>query len=344
MPKPQEVLMTDSASIPGGWLAGSPWRDLRLHARLHPGEGRRMMEVEDVSDGGVHAAWALVEGRAALMLPAGDAPAGGIPPGSSRMETRSESLGGRQWFTLVCRDSSLESVFLRFCEAVIRAMSEGRDAKGAVADVMKRFRRLFAHGGQEVTSERIAGLFAELTVLEWLLDHVIEAVGAWIGPFGESHDFAFGNRHLEVKALPASGERRFRVSGLLQLEEPENGWLHLVGVRLVPGGETIADIVERIIPRLEAGEEEKFAVALDVAGCGLPVGDEWKARGFEPGRPELWTVGEGFPRIVPSTLISGMAPEGVRDIGYTVSLERAGRFATGEEELMEALRGEWKVR
>jgi len=61
--------MADQSSHSGfSTLTGSPWRDMRMHLRLHGGGGMRVQRVTDVAVGGRNPEWILsAQGNAGLV-------------------------------------------------------------------------------------------------------------------------------------------------------------------------------------------------------------------------------------------------------------------------------------
>ena len=330
---------TDKDGIGPSWLAGSPWKDLRLHARLEPGSGLRIQPVQQLSTEGRTPEWVLTaEDYAALLLPAEREELRDLPLGSRRLLIQPEFRDGHPWVRITCLDRDLEGVFLRFCETVLAELARNVQTPAAIGRALSRFRRLFEQAETGIDGERIAGLAAELLVLEWLVESGADAVRAWRGPYGETHDFIFENVHVEVKALPASGERKCRISNIYQLEEPLDGALYLAGARLAPGRETIGTIYERIVAILPSELVDDLDAAMQSVGCPVPVTDQWNGRGFAPGPIEAWRVDEGFPRIVLASLQTGTLPQGISDVRYTVSLEVAGNNVVDPQDLISGIR------
>lgn len=311
----------------GDWIGGSPWAMLRLHERVEPGPGLRVMTERRLKVFDRHPQWLLTdEGNAGLLLPAAREELSCLPLSTQRVLFRTEFRHGDPWVRVVCLDRVLEPVFLRFCETTLDELEAGNAASSSLANALTRFRKLLEPAGDEVSGERIAGLFAELVVLRWLLSEDVDAVSAWRGPAGEAHDFVLGTAHLEVKALPASGARRFRVSGIDQLYVPPGDPLFLAGIRLAPGGEggkSVADLADEIARLLVGGRLDSFRTKLEQVGCALPVPPEWARLRFSPGPMETWRVDEGFPRLVRSMIAGDGLPPGISEVSYVVTLEHA---------------------
>ncbi|NOD92509.1 PD-(D/E)XK motif protein [Ruegeria sp. HKCCD4884] len=282
--------------------------------------------------------WVLTpEDYAGILLPSAREELDDVPTGSRRLLIHEDFRDGHAWVRIICLDRDLETVFLRFCESVLAEIARNAPTPLAIGRALSRFRRLFEQADSAIDGERIAGLVAELFVLEWLVENGTNAVRAWRGPYGETHDFAFGNLHVEVKALPASGERKCRISNIHQLEEPMGGTLFLAGVRLAPGRETIGTILERLLTLLPHESVDDLEAAIQSAGCPVPITEPWNRRGFALAPVEVWRIDAGFPRLVPGSLQAGSLQQGVTDVRYTVSLEVAGASVVDPRQLISVI-------
>lgn len=317
------------------WVTGSPWRDMRAHATIQSGIGMRVVSIHDVKVMHGSPEWALsAEGFAAFYAPITREELKRLPGDSAGIKFESHFRYGQPWLKITCLDRELESVFLRFCESFLEALAAGSGTADALIEVLHRFRRLFEENSAGVSAEKIAGLFAELVVLDWLIDSGVDAVPCWLGPTKETHDFVIGKAHLEVKALSASGEKKIRVSNLYQLDKGEEEYLFLLGVRLAPGVETIGNIVERIRGKLLYTHHQAFEKALMAVGCLLPVSDSWNRKKFSHNTPAAWRIEPGFPRLVPSMLQGGTLPAGVSSVKYSVSLDHAHAYTVELSDLL----------
>jgi hypothetical protein len=309
-------------------VAGSPWQDIRLHAKLNPGDGRLLVEFAHLRILGRPFTWTLTgEGAAALLIPISRDSDETIPQGSASLEIQRKWAGGDPWIRVVCRERSLEDIFLRFAYSVIEELQNGKLAHDALSSTLERYRELFLIRQTGISRERVLGLVGELLVLEHLLSGGLDALMAWRGPAGETHDFQFPGAHIEVKAGSAAGETRVRISNLHQLDCPDGGQLFLVYVGVASGGnDTVETLSRRILELLDGTGRSRYMSELRELGCVDFADQEWNSFRFSLQRIDVWNVEEGFPRLVPAMLPGGHAPESVRDVSYTVSLENAEQF------------------
>lgn len=324
------------------WLAGSPWREMRLHEKaIDSGAGLRFVESLEGVVEGRKPRWILTEDDlAGILIPARMVESAQKLDGTARLRIGEVYVEGTPWLRIVCLDRDLEAVFHRFSDSVLLELSNGLSARKAVSEVLNRYRQLFAVEEQGVESQRIAGLFCELVTLEWLLRSGIDAVLPWVGPTKETHDFVFEGVHLEVKALPASGERKCRISNFRQLEAPAEVALYLIGIRLRPGSVNIEQVYQRILGCIQSDQIEHLEMMMKEAGCAVPVSAAWNRTLFAHGVPEVWIVNADFPRLIPSMLSSGIEPDGVSEVKYSVSLEKAAGCSINPQDVVERLSAE----
>ena len=215
------------------------------------------------------------------------------------------------------------------CSDLVRTLSVTGPERGlsAVAARLAKWRSFLRSGRDRILSrEKIRGLFGELTLLVDKLAPLLgwrTAIAAWGVPFGASRDFVFSGKEIEAKAKLAGAGREVRISSEDQLAPPPgNSTLFLRVVTLAPagdgihdGGESLADLVRRIRKSLEAdaGAAEEFENRLLAAGYMDTVAYEYEV--FSVEAEEIFRVAEGFPRLLPSAI-----PTGIRHVAYGLDL------------------------
>jgi len=258
-----------------------------------------------------------------LLVPAGDE-ALSVDPRPAVLGTVIRRLGfGGSAITYVdvsCAESDLFPEFDEVVTDVLEAVAGARRPASAAVDAIARWRRLFRSSLLRGLSRQAKlGLFAELTVLSSL----VEAdpgfpVDAWRGPLNEPHDFEASARCLETKGLSAASDS-IVVHGLEQLNTHGGRPLDLILLRVVddPDGRTVSELVEQL--RGAVVSRADLRARLSASG--------WSN---QPDRPDLDTfaieevlrivVGPDTPRVVPSSLVAGLLPDGVGDLSYQVDL------------------------
>ncbi|MBK7623946.1 MAG: PD-(D/E)XK motif protein [Kineosporiaceae bacterium] len=226
---------------------------------------------------------------------------------------------------LACRRSDLVHVFsgLALDICLHRLAEPGGPAIRAVTSVIEDWRALLDRRSGDWTRSRAAGLFAELTVLEHLVDRDPTSLTAWCGPFGAAQDFRVADRAVEVKATLGSEGRMVRIHGSDQLEEPPGGHLHLAWFRLVEVTDDSGSTVRERLTRIAARVHDPRLWASCLAQLQIPVArhPELDERRFVVVEQRWYRVGPWFPRIVPSSFADGAIPAGVGGVEYLIDLD-----------------------
>jgi hypothetical protein len=161
-------------------------------------------------------------------------------------------------------------------------------------------------------------LFAELHVLGLVHPTGPVDISTWRGPLREPHDIVLPDRAVEVKAI-GPGSEHIRIHGIEQLEPPGRP-LALVLITLAStgiDGETLPDVVDRVLGRVSDRVEAISRLAS--AGYSPTDRDAYPTQ-FSVLLLECIVVGTQTPRIVSSSLASGILPEGVDRVAYRLEL------------------------
>lgn len=238
---------------------------------------------------------------------------------------------------LTCHDKRLEPLFLEIIDEIRRRITRGETSVQACSSTIEDYRALLATAKEGPTLEVVAGLIAELLLLDRLLDISSDAWQAWRGPQQDRHDFRVANIAIEVKA----GLRRLagsvRISSIEQLMSPEGGELFLQHVQLEEtsaGLIRFADLAERCCEKSSNAVEVRKL--LSELGCSEPHAPAWNHRNFNLESTRMFRVAEGFPMILPQSFLMGSPPLGVQKIQYSVDLNQAAelRLSLNEEAVL----------
>ncbi|HVT64529.1 MAG TPA: PD-(D/E)XK motif protein [Mycobacteriales bacterium] len=229
------------------------------------------------------------------------------------------------WLDVELSDPRGARAFSSLCVEIVEALSASRSSDPTVVmGVIDRWRRFWGAAHDAMRYEDVLGLFGELwLLLEWLPELTGSAVAAWRGPLGGRHDFVTPMVSVEVKTTGvATGPVVHRIGSLAQLDEPGEGQLYLLSLRIV------ADPLGHY--SLDAFIERARNAASD-SGGNLP--DEMDSRlaayGWTPKdaglysdrlrvvTQHLYRVDEAFPRLTPRSF-AGAIPDGVQDLSYTL--------------------------
>jgi hypothetical protein len=267
-----------------------------------------------------------------LLLPlSGEESAQELPEAPALRITVSRfTIGGRvlRFLDLVCPVPELESVFMEVSDEILARIESGVDCIVAARSTIEDFRALLLRrSGSEVSTARIAGLVGELLILNRLLDRSPKAWRIWRGPTGDRHDFRSGDRSLEVKCTTRAADTTVSVSSLEQMETPTGGslyLLHLTLERVANGRLAVPTLVQAALAK--ADNPDRVRELLSAVGYTDSKADQWSGAMFRLEDEQLYEVGEGFPRLVPSMLVTGGLPAGLSSITYDIDLAAAAAF------------------
>jgi len=236
-------------------------------------------------------------------------PAAGSQPEVTAFERLSFARvqrSGAEWFRLVvdARDMHYEAYVL--LESIVDQLKSGASFRHAVSEAVSALRDLLA-GRSRLTEEKILGLVGELLVLTRAIDGLGEeaAIGAWLGPLAEEHDFAFEQFDAEVKTTKS--ESRVHVIGSETQLEPEPGRpLYLVSIQLTRAGLaehgfTLPSVIADVRSRLDQ-TRRTFDAAIEGLGWRDADADLYKVRYQLRSTPRAYLVDDEFPAITSARL------------------------------------------
>jgi hypothetical protein len=277
-------------------------------------------------------------GEARLLLPlsAQDELVGIDASDALEVTVSSYLQGGRahRFLDLTCLAVELEPVFSDVVDEIIARVSRGTGGVDAARSTLDDFRALLTPGHpNRIGRGRVAGLVAEMIVLNRLLDLSPRAWRAWRGPTGDRHDFRTADTSLEVKASLRTGASTITVNGFEQLEPPAGGTLHLAQFILEPvsGGLLTVSALGRRVLAL-ADDPSGLRHILGSVGCSDVDEESWNRDSFRMERQTLYRVDGSFPRLVPSLFAENDPLAGVDNVTYRVDLSVATGFQCSEDE------------
>jgi hypothetical protein len=246
--------------------------------------------------------------------------------GVSVDDLRVDDLPVRRYFDVACRDMTMHENFSAIAVEILETLAASGEGIGPTLNsIFNRWRWFWRVAPDSMSSEAAIGLFGELWFIEyWLAPVDVAVLCAWTGPDGDRHDFKWPRASVEVKATRASsdGSAKHRISRLDQLEDPEQGTLHLFSLRVSVdkiGGHSLNQSIGRL--RAQLAKSPDLLAAFDER-IGLLGYNPAHAQHYDvPLRvvgEELYRVEDGFPRLISSTFSS--LPSGVDDISYTLNL------------------------
>jgi len=242
------------------------------------------------------------------------------------LTTRTLLLGDEppvRYADIACKRRDLNGTFTGLVVDVCTRIAAEPQDSSQISHVLNAWRLLFGTSTQRWTVPRLAGLFAELLVLEELLERDARAARTWLGPLGCPQDFRGTHHAIEVKGTTSADGRVVRIHGIDQLESPPDGTLSLAWFRIAeslsPTARTLTDVLGSCLTKAQdPGEVESRLLALGLTPDGGGPMDENR---FLPIEQRWYGVVDTFPRIVPESFMTGSAPPGVTAIEYQVDLD-----------------------
>lgn len=250
----------------------------------------------------------------------------------------------QRFLDLTCTARHLEAVFTEVVEQIIARIAAGTDVVEATRSTLDDFRTLLARarpGSADI--RKVAGLVAELLILDRLLTSSPKAWRSWRGPAGDRHDFRNGDVSLETKASLRAEATAITINGISQLDPPSGGVLNLVHVILepVPGGLlTVSELANSALRK--ASDPAGLRELMMGAECPDPAEQGWNTHRFRLEAEYFYRVVGAFPRVVPSSFLGGVPPRGVTHMSYRIDLSQMAEFRCSPEDasrLMESLVG-----
>ena len=321
------------------------WPDLEAaHAAKDAERFQRRLDASSLHDlyVGINAA----DGRRMLILRTDEVPS---LPSSATEESQGLRLrvapaaDGRAEIQLMLNDpqnSDLFDVLIGDITATVEIAGSEREGVNNLLARLSQWQALFRRlSPSGLTREQQIGLWGELWLLRELLVPNVgmgAAIDAWQGPLGANQDVQLPALSIEVKSTTANALSTVRIANERQLEST------------VPTL-VLATILLQSHPTdglSLQGMVRQSHEAASVAGSGQPFGQRLAALGYreqdedryaqpcyEVREVSYFTVGDGFPRLIPDDL-----PSGVTKVSYDLALDACRAFSLDTEALVRLLR------
>ncbi|CRM09052.1 hypothetical protein [Pseudomonas sp. 58 R 3] len=235
---------------------------------------------------------------------------------------------GTLFIDIMSLDRALDPVFAELAEDILRRIEDGNVPIVSVTTAIEDFRELLKEPSRaEVSDSKILGLVGELYILRMLTGYSLTAVEAWTGPYELRHDFRRHAHALEVKTSGRSDAKIVSIHGIDQLGAPTGGTLLLTHVRMERADHGILSVGELFDSLVKLGVDRgSLCHGLAALDCWDPHAEEWNRLSFTYEGLQVYSVDDGFPRIIGSSFTGGSLPQGVSAIGYEVDLGHALPF------------------
>jgi len=241
------------------------------------------------------------------------------------VQYKGAAFPGGYFLQVSSMDNQLETVFLGLVESICSKIQEGDGSYSSLVDTIEEFRDLLDKSRLPVERSRILGLTGELLFLRQSLASNPDAVNYWVGPQNARRDFLFPGGAFEIKASEQSTGRNVVIHSLAQLDNDDADALFLVYYRLEedPGkGVTVGDLVGEIRKHLPV--KASFDERLNAVGYNPKTSEAWNSFRWSVIEVQGYSVKEGFPRLVASSVQNGMLA-GISNVSYQVDLDLAAQ-------------------
>jgi len=277
------------------------------------------------------------EGMRHLLVPLGpgDRIDDDVRSSGVRLTTRTLSSDNEppvRYADIACRRRDLTGTFTGLVADLAGLIgTEPRRAPSLVVRTLHAWRLLLGGNSGKWTVPRLAGLFAELAVLERLLSVNARAARTWLGPLGCPQDFRSVHHSVEVKGTVSAEGRVVRIHGVDQLEAPSDGTLTLAWLRVMDSTGPEARSIPDMLAACRDKSDDLSALESRVAALNLPLGDDGPTNqlGFVVTEQCWYEVTGDFPRIVPQNFIDAV-PAGVHGLEYRIDLDSVSHITQRE--------------
>jgi hypothetical protein len=227
-----------------------------------------------------------------------------------------------------------DSLFTTFCYLIddiingLLPLQSEEDAVSKVFGVIQQWKRLFEKtpmGG--LTIEEQKGLYGELLIIKHLLQAGISAslvMNCWSGPDRKIHDFIFNFLAIEVKTTSAN-HPVIRITNEHQLSHSNILCLILIVLNENRGlTNTLPNLIDEIktmVSECSSQYLEIFDQKLFSNRYFTTDRDQYSQTEYSIRRINAYHVSDGFPRIIPETIM-----EGIFDVNYQIETTACSRF------------------
>lgn len=214
--------------------------------------------------------------------------------------------GDQDWFRLTVDAHDMHYEGYVLIESVVDQLRAGASFRHSVSEAVFALKDLVA-SRRRLTEEKELGLIGELLVLRHIIEVAGEttAIGSWLGPLAEEHDFALAAFDAEVKTTKS--ESRTHVIGSdTQLEPSPGRPLHLVSIQVTRAGNAEQGItLPALIGEVRSSLDQTlrtFDSALEGLGWRPEDADLYKVPYTLRSTPRAYFVDDEFPAITSARL------------------------------------------
>ena len=268
-------------------------------------------------------------GNYILLLKVDDMPEVGNLPALSGLDFRHVRHEDRaDELVLELRDAEQFSIFRALVSDVMNAtgdMTAGENPSGALRVIHRidRWQKLLKRRHEKILSRQaIIGLFGELHFMRhrvWPRIGAAAAIACWRGPYGDEQDFAIHGWIIETKAQLSTADQVLKISSEAQLDT-DSGPIVLCHQSFASSPSASGDAISLndLVDRVRTDLASEAPGSLDLFEAGLVNAEydhrpEYDQECWEPVTLSIFEIEDGFPRLVPSSMASG-----IRRVSYQI--------------------------
>ncbi|QNN55559.1 PD-(D/E)XK motif protein [Diaphorobacter ruginosibacter] len=240
---------------------------------------------------------------------------------------------------IACLDHEGHQILDVIAAEIIDALHKGATIRRIrlIQGILVKWRKFWSDAPQKLLSkEKQIGLFGELWFLkEWLIPQlgIEKGVSMWRGPLGSRNDFEAEGLSIEVKTSSRADESH-QVNGLEQLLALEGTTLFLFSLLIreeAGGAESLPSLVAELRETLKTEYEAQAQFEGMLAAADFQESDieQYQKLRFRIRGQGLYRVEEGFPRLIPSSIVGGLVA-GIHDIKYGLRLDVAKNWLVAD--------------
>ncbi|GMQ56267.1 hypothetical protein AN1V17_06600 [Vallitalea sediminicola] len=226
-------------------------------------------------------------------------------------------------------------IFYVLCKDLITTIDKyklDKDKLVKLKNRLKKWKNLLANKGKlSLSTEKQMGLFSELYCLKNIIARYKGynvAIDSWVGVNQDRQDFNLEKIVLEVKSHRVTKGNVANISSIDQLyTEKDQLYLVSYGVTIADTGQTIDDIYNDIVDKVDEEYVEKLKLKLFEAGW-IPNFTEQSKDNFVVDSETIYYVNELFPR-----LNRELIDNRINEIKYKIDLSRCREFVRTLDEV-----------
>ncbi len=257
-----------------------------------------------------------------------------VPMKGLGVDLRGGLLHGQQHLILTLEKQTDRDLFESLCRTLVSTLKNASDSASSLAIALAhlhRWKSFMAGRSQQMSPEKIRGLFGEIVFLLELLEQETLrdiAIKSWLGPEMYHQDFIYGNTAVEIKSTSGIEKSSIRISSEDQLESV-NDHLFLRIYRLSnladsKSAQSLNDVIEKVYSKLD--DTDAFDEKLATHGyTPLAVYDQPR---FVVSECRNYKVENAFPRLIRSNISTGLM-----NVVYDIRLESIASFECDREQV-----------